>query len=82
MSFAVSTLKFLIPSSFPSLVVRLESLVVSLLLSYSVDVRSIDLVPSGHVLFHAGSHTGLFAAGERAAGLGDALFEAVFLELL
>lgn len=57
-------------------------LVVSLLLSYSVDVRSIDLIPRGHVFFHARRHAGLFAAGERAAGLGDALFEAVFLEFL
>lgn len=67
----------------PSLFVRIiHLLVVSLLLSYPVDVRSIDLVPSRHVLFHAAGHAGLFAAGEGAAGLGDAFFEAVFLEFL
>lgn len=60
----------------------IESLVVSLLLSYPVDVRRVDLVPGGHVLFHARRHARLFAAGERAAGLGDALFEAVLLEFL
>lgn len=68
--------------SFLILFVIIESLVVSLLLSYPVDVRRVDLIPSGHVLFHARRHARLFAAGERAAGLGDALFEAVLLEFL
>jgi hypothetical protein len=57
-------------------------LVVSLLLSYPVDVGRIDLIPSCHVLLHAGSHASLLAAGERTAGLRNALFEAVLLEFL
>ena len=40
---------------------RLE---VALLLSYSVDVGGVDLVPGGHVLLHACRHASLLAAGE------------------
>lgn len=68
--------------SFLILFIIIKSLVVSLLLSYPVDVRRVDLVPGCHVLLHARRHARLFAAGERAAGLGDALFEAVLLEFL
>ena len=60
---------------------RLEG-VVGLLLLDPADVRGVDLVPGGHVLLHARGHAGLLAAGEGAAGLGDALLEAVLLEFL
>lgn len=65
---------FVMPHQFP--------LLVALLLAYAVDVRRVDLVPGGHVLFHARSHALLLAARERCAGLGDALVEAVVLEFL
>lgn len=82
-AYCIELESFLFISPFYPFVIRfIYILVVSLLLSYSVDVRSIDLIPSCHVLLHAGSHAGLFAAGERAAGLGDAFLEAVFLEFL
>lgn len=53
-----------------------------LLLLDSVDVGSVDLVPGGHVLLHAGSGARLLAAGQSLSGLGDALFEADLLEIL
>lgn len=55
---------------------------VVLLLAYSVDVGSVDLVPRSHIFLHAGRHAGLFAAGQGAAGFRDALLEAVLLEFL
>lgn len=60
---------------------RLEG-VVGLFLLDPADVGGVDLVPGGHVLLHAGGHAGLLAAGEGAAGLGDALVEAILLEFL
>lgn len=55
---------------------------VVLLLTYSVDVRDIDLVPRSHVFFHARRHAGLLAARQRGSGLGYAFIEAALLELL
>ena len=55
---------------------------VVLLLPYSIDVGGIDLVPCSHVFLHACCHAGLFAAGQGAAGLWDAFFEAVLLKFL
>lgn len=55
---------------------------VGLLLSQPGDVGGVDLVPGGHVLFHAGCHAGLLAAREGGSGLGNTLVEAVLLELL
>lgn len=57
-------------------------LLVALLLAYPVDVGRVDLVPCSHVLLHASRHACLLAARESAAGLGNALVEAVLLEFL
>ena len=46
------------------------------------DESGVDLVPRSHVLFHAGCDAGLIALGEGGAGLQDALFEAVCLDVL
>lgn len=55
---------------------------VALLLADASNVGRVDLVPGGHVLFHARGDAGLVALGEGAAGLQDALFEAVVLQFL
>lgn len=55
---------------------------VALLLADASNVGCVDLVPGGHVLFHAGGDAGLVALGEGGAGLHDALFEAVVLQFL
>lgn len=49
---------------------------------YSPDVGLVDEVPRGHVLLHAMCDAGLFAAGDGATGLGDALVEAIFVDFL
>lgn len=54
----------------------------TLLSSYAVDERRVDLVPCLHVLLHACRDACLFAAGEGGAGLGNALLEAVLLDFL
>ena len=63
----------------PSLV--RDALVANLLL-YPPDVGRVDLVPRRHVLLHALGQARLLAAGEGGARLGDAAFEALFVDVL
>ena len=46
------------------------------------NVATADGVPEGDVLLHALRETGVFGGGERCTGVGDAGFEAVFVDFL
>ena len=52
------------------------------MLLQSCDVGCVDLVPCGHVFFHASCHAGLLAAGQGSSGFRYAFIKAAFLKFL